>query len=68
MTSVLLVTVGGSPEPILKAAEIHKPDELIFICSGPPCPAPSLDQVIGEGTPCLHVDADGIDHCTGAPI
>ena len=62
MTRVLLVTVGGSPEPILKTAEIHQPDELIFICSAPPCPAPSLDQVIGPGTPCLHVDADGIDH------
>ncbi|MFM8524912.1 MAG: hypothetical protein ACKOCM_04755, partial [Cyanobacteriota bacterium] len=28
--------------------------ELIFACSAPPCPRPSLDQVIGEGTPCRH--------------
>ena len=49
MTRVLLVTVGGSPEPILNAVESHQPDELIFICSGPPCRAPSLEQVIGVG-------------------
>lgn len=59
MTRVLLVTVGGSPEPILNAVESHQPDELIFICSGPPCRAPSLEQVIGEGSPCLHVAEDG---------
>lgn len=59
MTRVLLVTVGGSPEPILQAHHAHQPDELIFICSGPPCPAPSLEQVIGAGTPCLHQLGDG---------
>lgn len=59
MTRVLLVTVGGSPAPILQAVESHRPDELIFICSGPPCRAPSLEQVIGEGTPCVHPAADG---------
>jgi CRISPR-associated protein (TIGR02710 family) len=54
MTRVLIVTVGGSPEPILNAVELHQPDEVIFACSAPPCEWPSLDQVIGEGTPCLH--------------
>ncbi|MDI9406964.1 MAG: hypothetical protein QM522_09695 [Chitinophagaceae bacterium] len=54
MTRVLIVSVGGSPEPILKAVELHQPDEVIFACSAPPCPTPSLDQVIGDGTPCLH--------------
>lgn len=54
MTRVLIVSVGGSPEPILKAVEQHQPDEVIFACSAPPCPTPSLDQVIGEGTPCRH--------------
>lgn len=54
MTRVLLVSVGGSPEPILKAVELHAPDEVIFACSAPPCESPSLDQVIGEGTPCCH--------------
>lgn len=58
MTRVLIVTVGGSPEPILKAVELHQPDEVIFACSAPPCPTPSLDQVIGEGTPCRHKVGD----------
>ncbi|MEB3271005.1 MAG: hypothetical protein VKJ44_05095 [Synechococcus sp.] len=57
MTRVLIVTVGGSPEPILKAVELHQPDELIFACSAPPCERPSLDQVIGAGTPCRHIVA-----------
>lgn len=55
MTRVLIVTVGGSPDPILKAVELHQPDEVIFACSAPPCERPSLDQVIGEGTPCRHL-------------
>lgn len=59
MTRVLIVSVGGSPEPILKAVELHAPDEVIFACSAPPCSAPSLEQVIGEGTPCAHVVAGG---------
>lgn len=60
MTRVLIVTVGGSPEPILKAVELHQPDEVIFACSAPPCQAPSLEQVIGAGTPCRH-RVDGCD-------
>jgi CRISPR-associated protein (TIGR02710 family) len=59
MTRVLLVTVGGSPEPILRAVREHQPDEVIFLCSAPPCKAPSLDQVIGPGLPCCHRLADG---------
>jgi CRISPR-associated protein (TIGR02710 family) len=54
MTRVLIVSVGGSPDPILKAVELHQPDEVIFACSAPPCSAPSLEQVIGAGTPCRH--------------
>ncbi len=61
MTRVLLVSVGGSPEPIVQAARTHHPDELIFICSAPPCEAPSLEQVIGEGLPCRHGQADGME-------
>ena len=61
MTRVLIVSVGGSPEPILKAVELHRPDEVIFACSAPPCEEPSLNQVIGAGTPCLHrVDGEEI--------
>ena len=59
MTRVLLVTVGGSPDPILEAVKIHKPDELIFICSAPPCDAPSVSQVIGKGEPCQHYGPNG---------
>jgi CRISPR-associated protein (TIGR02710 family) len=58
VTRVLIVSVGGSPEPILKAVELHRPDEVIFACSAPPCERPSLDQVIGEGTPCVHRFSD----------
>ena len=58
MTRILIVSVGGSPEPILKAVELHQPDEVIFACSAPPCPTPSLPQVIGEGTPCCHKVGD----------
>ena len=54
MTRVLIVSVGGSPDPILKAVELHRPDEVIFACSAPPCERPSLDQVIGDGMPCRH--------------
>jgi CRISPR-associated protein (TIGR02710 family) len=57
MTRVLIVSVGGSPDPILKAVELHAPDEVIFVCSAPPCERPSLDQVIGEGMPCRHLVA-----------
>jgi hypothetical protein len=57
MTRVLIVTVGGSPEPILTAVKLHQPDELIFACSAPPCERPSIDQVIGAGTPCRHIVA-----------
>jgi CRISPR-associated protein (TIGR02710 family) len=61
MTRVLIVSVGGSPDPILKAVELHRPDEVIFACSAPPCEEPSLNQVIGAGTPCLHrVDGEEI--------
>lgn len=56
MTRVLILTVGGSPEPILKAVELHQPDEVIFVCSAPPCPSPSVDQVLGAGTPCRHIE------------
>jgi CRISPR-associated protein (TIGR02710 family) len=61
MTRVLIVSVGGSPDPILKAVELHQPDEVIFACSAPPCEEPSLNQVIGEGIPCKHRVA-GEDH------
>lgn len=59
MTRVLIVSVGGSPDPILKAVELHQPDEVIFACSAPPCESPSIDQVLGDGQPCRH-DVEGV--------
>jgi CRISPR-associated protein (TIGR02710 family) len=47
MTTILFVTVGGSPQPILTSIETLKPDRVIFVCS-----KTSKSQVIGTGTPC----------------
>jgi CRISPR-associated protein (TIGR02710 family) len=33
--TILLCTVGGSPEPIVKAIESRKPDHVVFVCTGP---------------------------------
>lgn len=50
MKKVLLVTVGGSPQPIITAVRSLKPDRVIFFCSGGP--RGSHSQVVGEGKPC----------------
>jgi len=61
MTHILLVTVGGSPDPIIFAVQAlrreqpEQPLEVVFICSVPPCPKTSVEQVIGEGFPCQHL-------------
>ena len=60
MSKVLLVTVGGSPEPVLHTVRNHNPDEVIFIPSVKPTLRPSLDQVVGEGTPCRHELPNGV--------
>jgi CRISPR-associated protein (TIGR02710 family) len=49
---VLLVTVGGSPQPILTAIDSIKPDRTVFICSDGDGPNASINQIIGAGTPC----------------
>ncbi|MCS5691271.1 TIGR02710 family CRISPR-associated CARF protein [Cyanobium sp. FGCU-6] len=65
MTHILLVTVGGSPDPIIFAVQAlrreqpEQPLEVVFICSVAPCPKPSVEQVTGEGFPCLHYLPDG---------
>jgi CRISPR-associated protein (TIGR02710 family) len=65
MSRILLVTVGGSPDPILFAVQALRreeptsPVEVVFVCSVEPCPRPSLNQVIGEGFPCVHYLPDG---------
>ena len=50
MATLLLITVGGSPAPILTAINSLRPDRIIFICSDGP--RGSLSQIVGEGTPC----------------
>jgi len=47
MGSVLLVTVGGSPEPILTAIQTLAPERVVFLCSDR-----SRSQVEGQGYPC----------------
>ncbi|MFW6296038.1 MAG: hypothetical protein ACOC04_02485 [Halothece sp.] len=50
MSTVLIITVGGSPQPIVTAIRTLQPDRAIFLCSTGS--KGSLSQVIGEGTPC----------------
>ncbi|MGJ3250424.1 MAG: TIGR02710 family CRISPR-associated CARF protein [Elainellaceae cyanobacterium] len=50
MPTILFITVGGSPAPIVTAINSLRPDRVIFICSAGP--RGSLSQIVGEGTPC----------------
>ncbi|MDR9404889.1 MAG: TIGR02710 family CRISPR-associated CARF protein [Halothece sp. Uz-M2-17] len=50
MSTVLIVTVGGTPQPIVTAIRTLQPDRAIFLCSTGS--KGSLSQVTGEGTPC----------------
>ncbi|OKH16602.1 hypothetical protein NIES592_02940 [Fischerella major NIES-592] len=50
MSKILLVTVGGSFQPIITAIRSLQPDRVIFIASEGE--KGSKSQVIGEGTPC----------------
>jgi CRISPR-associated protein (TIGR02710 family) len=53
MQKILLVTVGGSFQPVVTAILTLKPDRVCFICSdGSNGSIASLPQVIGEGLPC----------------
>lgn len=45
--STLLVTVGGSCQPIVTAIRTLEPKRVVFACS-----KASLEQVCGKGTPC----------------
>lgn len=59
MTQILLVTVGGSPEPILHSVRNNHADLVVFVVSDPAFGAASLEQVIGSGKPCCHYLIDG---------
>ncbi|PMB40839.1 hypothetical protein CEN41_18525 [Fischerella thermalis CCMEE 5330] len=50
MSKILLVTVGGSFQPIVTVIRSLQPDRVIFIASDGE--KGSKSQVIGEGTPC----------------
>jgi len=52
MGKVLIVSVGGSCEPIVTAIKKIQPDRVVFLCSGGESASSSISQVIGEGTPC----------------
>lgn len=50
MPKILLVSVGGSFQPIVTAIHSLQPERIIFIASDGD--KGSKSQVIGEGTPC----------------
>jgi CRISPR-associated protein (Cas_Cas02710) len=50
MPKILLVTIGGSFQPIVTAIRSLQPDRVIFIASDGE--KGSKSQVIGQGTPC----------------
>ncbi len=50
MPTVLFITVGGSPQPIITAIRSLEPERTIFVCSDGP--KGSVSQVMGEGIPC----------------
>ncbi|MEI2583523.1 TIGR02710 family CRISPR-associated CARF protein [Scytonema sp. PRP1] len=50
MPKILLVTVGGSHQPIVTAIGELQPERVVFLCSDGS--KGSKSQVIGEGTPC----------------
>ena len=52
MTKILLVTVGGSPAPIIRSIKEYHPDFVYFICSEGPLPRGTEELVDGKGDPC----------------
>ncbi|OKH18644.1 TIGR02710 family CRISPR-associated CARF protein [[Limnothrix rosea] IAM M-220] len=50
MTKILLITVGGSHQPIATSIQSLQPNRTIFICSGGQ--RGSISQVTGDGKPC----------------
>ncbi|MEP0765765.1 MAG: TIGR02710 family CRISPR-associated protein [Fimbriimonadia bacterium] len=47
MSKTLIVTVGGSFQPVVTAIKKLRPTRVLFVCS-----QKSRNQVVGEGTPC----------------
>jgi CRISPR-associated protein (TIGR02710 family) len=66
MATILLITVGGSPAPILTAIQSLQPERTIFICSDGP--RGSVSQIVGEGTPCeIRRGAEVVDRQPNIP-
>lgn len=57
MGKVLVLTVGGSPQPLITSVNTLKPDRVVFVCSRGQ--KSSVPQVTGQGTPCEVQEADG---------
>jgi CRISPR-associated protein (TIGR02710 family) len=67
MSSILLITVGGSHQPIVTAIQTLKPDRVIFICSEGS--RGSKSQVIGTGKPCeVRKGSEVIERLPNIPI
>lgn len=63
MAKVLILSTGGSSEPLVKSINQNRPDFVIFVCSadkqGPPREAGSHVMVDGSGKPCkMHGGAE----------
>ncbi|NES19150.1 MAG: TIGR02710 family CRISPR-associated protein [Symploca sp. SIO3E6] len=66
MSKILILTVGGSHQPIVTAISSLQPDRVIFICSSGN--RGSESQVIGEGTPCeIRRGAEVVDRLPNIP-
>ncbi|KYC43956.1 CRISPR-associated protein [Scytonema hofmannii PCC 7110] len=50
MTKILLITVGGSHQPIITAVRSLQPDRVVFVCSDGS--KGSTSQIIGTSNPC----------------
>jgi len=50
---ILIITVGGSDEPLVSSIKAHNPDYIYFICSGGESPAASNRTVDGPGNVCI---------------
>ncbi|NCJ08570.1 TIGR02710 family CRISPR-associated protein [Synechococcales cyanobacterium C] len=66
MSLILLVTVGGSPQPIITAIRSRSPQRVIFVCSSGA--NGSVSQVIDAGKPCkIRRGAEIIDEQPNIP-
>ncbi|MEH2412437.1 DUF3696 domain-containing protein [Nostoc sp.] len=59
---ILLVTVGKSPAPIVKAIKHIQPDQVLFLCS-----ENFQSQIIGEGLPCEIIQGNSVKRYPNIP-